>query len=67
MKLAIKALLILVVLFVLAVLSAPLWGGCGFNEQICDAWCELRHYGSDLERITCKASCVADKASCLAK
>ncbi len=67
MKTAIKTILILVVLFMLAVLSAPLWGGCDFNKQLCNAWCELRHFDSDLERITCEASCLADKASCLAK
>ncbi|MCW9014289.1 MAG: hypothetical protein OQL06_10945 [Gammaproteobacteria bacterium] len=64
---AIKIIFIIIVLIITAVLSAPLWGGCEFNNQLCSLWCEARHFDSSFNETTCKGSCVADKLSCLAK
>jgi len=50
-----------------AVLSAPLWGGCNLNYQLCSGWCEIRHFNSSFERVSCKGSCSVDKLACLAK
>lgn len=63
----VKIAAIAVFLLVVAVLTAPMWGGCDFNETICSNWCELRHMNSELKTAACKASCAADKLSCLAK
>ena len=62
-----KIIFIVIVLLIVAILSAPLWGGCSFNEEICSLWCEARHFDSSLNKTTCKGSCVADKLSCMAK
>ena len=66
-KTSLKIPLIVAAAMVVAVLTAPLWGGCGFNKQLCHSWCAVRHLGSDLKRIACTASCAADEVSCLAK
>lgn len=63
----IKLVAIIVAVIVVALLAAPLWGGCGVKEDLCSSWCELRHFNSDMERLTCKASCAADKLSCMTK
>ncbi len=62
-----KIPLIIAAVLVVAVIAAPIWGGCGFNRQLCNSWCEVRHLGSALKKVTCKASCAADEVSCLAK
>ncbi|ARN76206.1 hypothetical protein [Oceanicoccus sagamiensis] len=53
--------------FVVIVFTAPLWGGCNFNSNLCHSWCELRHFNSGFNEATCKASCLTDKLSCMAK
>ena len=67
MKNTLKIALVVAAILVLAVITAPLWGGCGFNRQLCNSWCVVRHLDSDLRQVACKASCAADEVSCLAK
>lgn len=62
-----KIVFISIVVLMAAVLSAPLWGGCNFNYQLCTSWCSIRHFNSSFDKIACKGSCSADKLSCLAK
>lgn len=54
-------------IFMAAVLTAPLWGGCGFNYTLCSTWCEIRHMNSSFDAVACKGACSADRLSCLAK
>ncbi len=63
----VKIIFIAVFVLMAAVLSAPMWGGCGLNYQLCTTWCEVRHFNSSFEEIACKGGCSADKLSCLAK
>ncbi len=67
MKYTLKIPLLVSAVLVVAVLTAPAWGGCGFNKRLCNSWCEIRHLGADVNRIACKASCATDELSCLAK
>ncbi len=67
MKYTLKIPLIVSAALVVAVLTAPVWGGCGFNKRLCNSWCEIRHHSSDLNKVTCKTSCIADEVSCRAK
>jgi hypothetical protein len=62
-----KIMFIAIFVLMAAILSAPLWGGCQFNYQLCNTWCALRHLNSSFEEIACKGGCSADKLSCLAK
>ncbi len=64
---AIKYAGIALALLLVAFITAPLWGGCDFNSSLCQTWCEVRHMNSGVEEATCKASCLADKLSCMAK
>lgn len=52
---------------IIASLSAPLWGGCNFNQKLCQTWCDVRHIGSKINKTACQASCLTDKVSCMAK
>ncbi len=54
-------------LLIVATLTAHLWGGCGFNRELCKSWCEIRHLGSDLRKVACRARCAADEVACLAR
>ena len=67
MRYTLKIPLIVSAALVVAVLTAPVWGGCGFNRQLCNSWCEVRYIGADLKKVACKTSCTADEVSCLAK
>ena len=62
-----KMLFIGLFIVMAAVLSAPLWGGCQFNYQLCSGWCNLRYFNFSFDRMTCKGSCSAEKLACLAK
>ena len=63
----ITILIAAVALVIVASLSAPTWGGCGFNETLCSGWCEVRHFDSELKQASCRAGCATDKLVCLAK
>ncbi len=63
LKYAAIALAVLLITFV----TAPLWGGCEFNNTLCQTWCEVRHMNNGFDETTCKASCLADKLSCKTK
>ncbi len=52
---------------VVASLTAPWWGGCGFYRALCGSWCLIRHFDSNLNELTCKAGCAADEVSCRAR
>lgn len=67
MKKFVKILLTPVVLFFIAFISAPLWGGCDFSQHVCEQWCQLRHYDNDIKLVRCKAGCAVDKLSCITK
>lgn len=60
-------IIVLISLATVASLSAPLWGGCGYNERLCSGWCEVRHVNAELQQAACRAACAADKLSCLMK
>lgn len=63
----IKIIALAAIVFMVAVFTAPMWGGCGFNHELCSSWCSVRHMGSDVKAGICKTSCAADKVSCLLK
>lgn len=60
-----KKLYITVVLTLIALLTLPLWGSCDLNAKACGAWCDVRHYGSELGIASCKAVCTTDRLRCL--
>lgn len=66
MKLA-KPAVIVALIVVVAAMTAPIWGGCDFQYQARSSWCDIRHFNSDLKKVSCKAGCAADKLACLAK
>jgi len=57
----------IVIFALVAFVSAPLWGGCDLNEDLCQTWCDVRYSDSAIQKGTCKASCVTDRLGCLAK
>ena len=63
----VKIIAIVLIGLAVAILTAPVWGGCGFNYTLCSSWCEIRHFNSSFKSTACKGSCGADKLSCLAK
>ena len=60
-KLAVIAGMIVVV----GAVTAPIWGGCDFKYQACRSWCDIRHFNSNVKKVSCKAGCAADKLSCV--
>ncbi len=59
-----QIILIILVIIIGGIFTAPYWGGCGINHQLCELWCEIRHFGSSFDKITCKGSCAADRVAC---
>ncbi|MCG6975978.1 MAG: hypothetical protein LJE56_06135 [Acidiferrobacterales bacterium] len=66
MKLA-KPAVIVALIIAVAVITAPIWGGCDFQYQTCSSWCDIRHFNSDLKKVACKTGCAADKVACLSR
>ena len=63
----VKIISIAVTVLVVFILTAPVWGGCGFNYTLCSSWCEIRHFNSSFKNTACKGGCGADKLACLSK
>jgi len=63
----IKIAIVAAVVAVVAILSAPLWGGCNVAYQVCKLSCDVKHFDSKLKKAACKTSCGADKLSCLSR
>ncbi|MCW8854446.1 MAG: hypothetical protein OQK76_09420 [Gammaproteobacteria bacterium] len=63
----VKIIGIAVVVLIIAILTAPVWGGCGFNYTLCSGWCEIKHFNSSFQSTSCKGGCGAEKLACLAK
>lgn len=64
---AVKIIATIAAALMIASISAPLWGGCNFNQELCQTWCDVRHIESKINKAACQASCLTDKVSCMAK
>ena len=62
-----KLIVIALAILLVAILTAPLWGGCNITYSLCSSWCEIKHFNSSFKSTACKGSCAADKVACLAK
>ncbi len=62
-----KLITLVVVIGAIAGATLPLWASCDLQSDVCSQWCGLRHYDSDIKAASCRAGCVADRLSCLAK
>ena len=63
----VKLIIILLAVGIVAVLTAPVWGGCDINYKLCSGWCDIRYFNSSFEATVCKGGCGADKLACLAQ
>ena len=45
----------------------PLWASCDITADVCSRWCGVRHYDSGIKAAACRAECVGERLSCLAK
>ncbi len=61
-----KLLLVAVLVLLVGGATIPLWGSCDLKYDFCSAVCSVRHPQSDIERASCRTSCGAEKAGCLA-
>ena len=61
---AFQIILIVLIIIIGGIFTAPYWGGCGMNHKLCEFWCEIRHFGSSFETVACKGSCAADRVAC---
>lgn len=62
-----KIIAIVAAVLIVAILTAPFWGGCQITNTLCSTWCDIRHFNSTFKSTACKGSCAADKMACLAK
>jgi hypothetical protein len=47
--------------------TVSIWGSCKQNYSVCETWCSLANFNSDLGKAGCKAECLADQVSCETK
>ena len=62
-----KLLALLIVAAAIAGVTLPLWASCELQADVCSQWCGMRHYDSGIKAAACRAECVGDRLSCLAK
>ena len=62
-----KKILLVAVLLTVAVVTVPLWGGCGLAHDLKNIWCDVRYFNSDTAELSCKARALAANAECLAE
>jgi hypothetical protein len=58
---------IAVIIFIVAVFTAPSWGGCGMNHKLCSLWCDIKHINSSFDQVACKGGCGADRIACMSQ
>ena len=58
---------IVIILFIVAIYTAPSWGGCGMNYKLCSLWCNIKHFNSSFDQVTCKGGCGADRVACMSQ
>lgn len=61
-----------IAIILIAVVTAPYWGGCKVVYQTCKFSCDLKYLGqdgfkADVNKAACKASCAADRIKCESK
>lgn len=62
-----KQVIIIVLSLVAIVATIPLWGSCSLNADLCNSWCNIKHFNSDAKTFGCRARCSVENATCQSK
>ncbi len=62
-----KIFLILIAVAVIALVTLPIWGSCKQNQAVCDSWCSVANFNSEVGKAGCRAECLGEQVGCETK